>query len=143
MNTMKLNSEEIKASFNNAFDISPEERIEIRANVISLNYLSEIEKAMTSAMSRKELADKIGTSPSYLTQLFRGDRRLNFKTIAKIEHVLNIKFAIKAESENIELNISKNIFEPQKQIDFIANYKTIKSSYKEVRNTKDTISLVA
>lgn len=45
--------------------------------------------------TRKQLAESLGTSASYLTQLFRGDRLLNFKTEAKIEAALGIKFVIK------------------------------------------------
>jgi transcriptional regulator with XRE-family HTH domain len=44
--------------------------------------------------TRKQLADEIGTSASYLTQLFRGDRLLNFKTVAKIEGALEIRFEV-------------------------------------------------
>jgi transcriptional regulator with XRE-family HTH domain len=42
--------------------------------------------------------EEIGTSASYLTQLFRGDRLLNFRTIAKIEAALNIEFKIQEVS---------------------------------------------
>lgn len=36
-----------------------------------------------------------GTSASYLTQLLRGDRLINLKTIAKIEDALQIRFELK------------------------------------------------
>jgi len=56
---------------------------------------SEFQKAMDrKGWTRKRLAKEIGTSASYLTQLFRGDRLLNFKTVAKIEAALGIEFEI-------------------------------------------------
>lgn len=48
-------------------------------------------------LSKKNLAEKLDTSKSYITQLFSGDKLLNIKTLAKIEQNLNINFAIKAE----------------------------------------------
>jgi L-fucose/D-arabinose isomerase len=45
------------------------------------------------------VAKEIGTSASYLTQLFRGDRLLNFKTVAKIEQALAIQFEITTSSD--------------------------------------------
>ena len=50
-------------------------------------------------MTRKELAQKIGTSASFLTQLYRGSKLLNLTTIAKLEKALGITFTIKAEIE--------------------------------------------
>ncbi|NCW88573.1 MAG: XRE family transcriptional regulator, partial [Chitinophagia bacterium] len=43
-------------------------------------------------ITRKLLAQLIGTSPSYLTQVFRGDKPLNFMTLAKIQKALNVSF---------------------------------------------------
>jgi transcriptional regulator with XRE-family HTH domain len=44
--------------------------------------------------SRKELAKKVGTSASYITQLMRGDKLINMLTLAKMQKALNIKFDI-------------------------------------------------
>lgn len=63
--------------------------------VLMANYLSEIEKYQKEhAINRKELAAKIKTSPSYLTQVFRGDKPLNFFTIAKIQKALKVRFRV-------------------------------------------------
>jgi len=43
----------------------------------------------------------IGTSASYITQLFRGNKIINLETIAKFQKIFDIKFEIKAVS-NIE-----------------------------------------
>lgn len=71
-------SKHIYQEFEKLFAQSPEEKIETRAHIHSLIYLSETEKAMDRKdWTKKRLAEEIGTFASYLTQLFRGDRFLN------------------------------------------------------------------
>ena len=98
MSTKPSNSaEEIRNEFQKLFEKSPEEQVEHRAQMLSYIFLSEAQKAMDrKGWTRKQLADEIGTSASYLTQLFRGDRLLNFKTVAKIETALGIEFEMTA-----------------------------------------------
>ncbi len=104
MSTQKLNNpEEIRREFDKLFDQSPEEQIEHRAQLLSAIFLSEVEKELDRmGWTRKRLAKEIGTSASYLTQLFRGDRLLNLKTVAKIEQVLQITFEIRAKRSKQE-----------------------------------------
>ena len=65
--------------------------------IIMYRFLSEIERLSDEKnLSRKELAKKIGTSPSYITQLFRGNKVINLETLAKFQKALNITFDIKA-----------------------------------------------
>ncbi len=106
MSMKPLNSaEEIRNEFQKLFEKSPEEQIEHRAQLLSYIFLSEAQKAMDQKdLTRKQLAEKIGISASYLTQLFRGDRLLNFKTVAKIEAALNIRFEVNAATDS-ESNI--------------------------------------
>lgn len=102
-------AEEIRNEFQKLFEKSPEEQVEQRAQMLSYNFLSEAQKAMDrKGWTRKQLADEIGTSASYLTQLFRGDRLLNFKTVAKIEGALDIRFAVNTtESADSAINYSE------------------------------------
>ncbi|MVN21089.1 helix-turn-helix domain-containing protein [Mucilaginibacter arboris] len=75
-----------------------EQLIERDSLILQANYLSEIERiSKENGFNRKDLAIKIKTSPSYLTQVFRGDKPLNFLTLAKIKRALNLKFEVKAE----------------------------------------------
>lgn len=77
-----------------------EEQLLINAHTLAGYFLVEIENILISQkINQKELADKIGTSPSYLSQVFHGDRLINFKTLAKIENALGIKFKINAETK--------------------------------------------
>lgn len=110
----------IRSEFQKLFEKSPEEQVEHRAQMLSYIFLSEAQKAMDGkGWTRKRLAQEIGTSASYLTQLFRGDRLLNFKTVAKIEAALEINFSISASEgtatyqTNEELNLdSSQVNEP-------------------------------
>jgi len=99
MRTKFRNSEEIRKAFQDllAFN-SYEEEIEHEAHMIMFRFLSEIEiLSEEREMTQKELAQKIGTSASYLTQLYRGNKLLNLMTIAKFEKALDITFEIKAK----------------------------------------------
>jgi len=76
---------------------SYEEKIEDEARLIMARFLSEVEKKYKEkGWRRKDLAKKIGTSPSYMTQLFRGTKLINLEMIAKMQDALNIKFNIQS-----------------------------------------------
>lgn len=100
------NAEQIRQEFQKLFEMTPEEQIEHRSQMLSYIFLSEVEKALEKrGWTHKQLADEIGTSASYLTQLFRGNRLLNFKTIAKIEMALDLRFIISTDSEQEQKNL--------------------------------------
>jgi len=101
MSTEFQNSEEIRTAFEDLLDFnSIEEELDHRARMIMYRVLSEVEiLSEKRKMTRKELAKKIGLSGSYLTQLYRGIKPLNFLTIAKFEKALGITFDIKALAE--------------------------------------------
>ena len=72
------------------------------AQMLMYRFLSEIEKITDDrGISRKELAKNIGVTPSYLTQLYRGNKPLNIHTLAKVEKVLDFRFDIKAVEKDI------------------------------------------
>lgn len=79
------------------------ENAEIKHDALMLmaGFLSEIEAVQDKQkISRKELAKKIDTSGSYLTQVFRSKKPLNFITLAKIKKALGIRFEINAFVED-------------------------------------------
>jgi ribosome-binding protein aMBF1 (putative translation factor) len=78
-----------------------EKLLEEEEYILMANYLSEIESIQKeNGLNRKDLAFKIKKSPSYLTQVFRGDKPLNFDTIARIQRALNVKFRVIAVPVN-------------------------------------------
>jgi ribosome-binding protein aMBF1 (putative translation factor) len=63
------------------------------AQLLSFRFLSEIERIMDERqLTRRSLAEAVGTSPSYITQLFRGSRLLNIDMLARFEQALFIRF---------------------------------------------------
>ncbi len=85
---------QIQATYRKIMDSRPEaEKLEVDSLLLMSGFLSEIEAAMVKKkITRKLLAQMIGTSPSYLTQVFRGDKPLNFMTLAKMQKALNVGF---------------------------------------------------
>jgi len=74
---------------------SPEEEIAFKADLLAMQFLGIVDQKMEELdMSKKELAHKIGTSASFITQLFRGDRKPNWNTLAKMSLELGIEFKI-------------------------------------------------
>ncbi|MES2447152.1 MAG: helix-turn-helix transcriptional regulator [Bacteroidota bacterium] len=102
MNTTSKTSEEIQNSFNEILSISSEqERLELEAQSLAFSFLAEIDKAMSEQkMSKKALAESIGTSASYITQLFRGDRLPNFINLAKMKEALGMEFDIEVRDKH-------------------------------------------
>jgi transcriptional regulator with XRE-family HTH domain len=102
-------------SFENNDDL-----IKHEAQMLMFSFLSETEKYQTlQKINKKDLAKCIKTSASYITQIFRGNKPLNFETIAKIQLALNIKFNITASPINFEMYIDEDAF-----IDLKSGYKT-------------------
>lgn len=94
--------DKIKEKFKSlVIEKNEQEGIDHDAYMLMAGYLSEIEKIQEDeGIKRNHLANQIKTSASYLTQVFRGDKPLNFQTLAKIQRVLKIKFQVRAYSIN-------------------------------------------
>ena len=89
---------EIKAALRRLRDEkTTEQQDEHAAHMLSFRFLSEVER-LTEArgFTRKALADAVGTSASYITQLFRGNCTLNLLMAARLQRVLGAEFHIKA-----------------------------------------------
>ncbi len=90
--------DEIKAALRQLRDEKTiDEQDEAAAHSIAFNFLSEVETLMDEqGLTRRALAEAVGTSPSYITQLFRGDRILNLLMAARMQRVLGVLFKVKA-----------------------------------------------
>ncbi|HRF78694.1 MAG TPA: hypothetical protein PL070_01275, partial [Flavobacteriales bacterium] len=88
----------IKAAFAKVLnDFSEEELLQMEALAIGHAYLSEAQRIMDErGMLRKELAEKMSVSASFLTQLFRGDRPVSDYHKAQLQRVLGVRFELKA-----------------------------------------------
>lgn len=93
---------EIEKSFETFFSFDNEkDQVEMDAKFLMAQFLSEIQEVVDDrGLKRNELAESIGTSASYLTQLFRGHKLINLITLAKLQKALDIKFDIKLSGKD-------------------------------------------
>lgn len=69
----------------------------LKALVLQDRFISEVDRLMEKRkLNKKELAMKLGVSSSFITQVFKGKKFLNFSTLAKLQEVFNIEFKIRA-----------------------------------------------
>ena len=104
MNSKNKNSNDyINPDFADLFTFSSEEdEINSEARLISFHFLSEIERVYGSKRGMKaNLAKETDNSKSFITQLFNGDKFVNFPLLAKIQKLLRIKFEIRAVSNYV------------------------------------------
>ena len=99
---MKLKNAEVNPAFADLFSYkTKEEKAEHDAQMISYRILSEIEVICEQKkIKKKDLADMLGTSRSYITQLFRGMKQVNTYIMAKMEDALDLSFEVKAKLNN-------------------------------------------
>jgi transcriptional regulator with XRE-family HTH domain len=92
-------TESIKNEWDNLFnEMSYEDRVSSLADVLALQFLGLVDRKMElENISKKELAEKIGTSASFITQLFRGDKRPNWNILAKMSVELGLEFKVMTE----------------------------------------------
>jgi transcriptional regulator with XRE-family HTH domain len=82
-----------------AFDNS-EDQLEHEAQMLVFQFLGRLDGSMAEKkISKKALAAKVGTSPAFITQLFRGDRRPNWTMLIKMQQILDVKFVVCTEEE--------------------------------------------
>lgn len=107
-NKVNNNIEEIRSKFQNLLKHhSEEEQIKHDTQMLMYRFLNEIQKYQDiQGLNRKKLAESIKTSASYLTQLFRGNKPLNFETLAKVQKALNIKFEVVANPKFNEVEVA-------------------------------------
>lgn len=100
---MEMNGKYIVAEgYESLFDFDEVNQIELDALWIAAQFLSKIQEVMSQQkMTRKELATKIGTSASWLTQVFRGDKLPSLETIVKLQRALNIEFDISLKDGSV------------------------------------------
>jgi plasmid maintenance system antidote protein VapI len=82
------------------------EELDHEAHMIMFRFLSEIEKHQVTGrkLKKNELASRLGVSPSYITQLYNGDKLLNFTMLAKIQKAFDIIFEIRVRRNNSSVN---------------------------------------
>lgn len=116
MNTKSSNSAhgEIETAFKTILSFDNEQdQLELEAKIIMAKFLEKIQEiAAQKGLKKKDLAQKIGTSASYITQLYRGNKLLNLMTLAKLQRALDIEFDISIKgSEQIKNPVNEENIE--------------------------------
>lgn len=66
-----------------------ESSAEGQAERVSVNFLAQVNTRMQAlGLSNAELAQRMGTSPAYITRLFRGSANLSVQTMVKLAQAL-------------------------------------------------------
>jgi len=91
----------LKNEFNKALQFkNHEDKVEHDSKILMFKFLSIVEQEMEFRnMTKKDLAVKLNTSPSYITQLFRGTKTINLLKLAQLQNLFNIEFEIKLASK--------------------------------------------
>lgn len=103
-----------------------EEEIDFKASNLAMQFLGIVDQKMaTMDINKKELAKEIGTSASFITQLFRGDRKPNWNVLAKMADVLKLEFKILTEEMHQE-NMNEAVSEYHKKWVRARQYEQLK-----------------
>ncbi len=66
-----------------------------RAEGASIRFTEDLVAAMkSSGLTRSALAEKIGTSPAYITKILKGETNFTLDSMVKIAHALNSELTI-------------------------------------------------
>lgn len=113
----------LKSEWDKLLELSPEEQIEQDALILGFQFLSRIDKArLDQGLTKKELASKVGTSASFITQLFSGDRKPSWNLLAKMQKELSIEFKIHTGEEIRDL-LNEGIMDYYKKWNNTQSYK--------------------
>lgn len=107
----------IKKEWDSLFNtMSQEDLVSSKADLLALQFLGIVDQKMEQQnISKKELAQKVGTSASFITQLFRGDRKPNWNILAKMSMELGLEFRVMTE-DMIQLRIEEELMDYQKHL---------------------------
>lgn len=144
MNT-KLNKIEVNPEYANLFSFDDrKDKIEHKAQMISYRILSEVERVCDAKkIKKKDLAARVGTSKSYITQLFRGAKQVNTQILARFEEALAISFEIhvKFDEDTQEEYLGKHLTQVLKNHRIVTN-DCVWQFYKSYKNnsTEDIVA---
>lgn len=124
MKSLEKKYQEIDNAFDDLFK-ELDNNFDIDAKVIASKFLNEVKDiAEVRKINRKKLAEMIGTSPSYLTQLYRGTKLMNLVTMAKLKKALDLEVEITVTNNVYGFEVEENRFEHF--------YSTHKCLHKEI-----------
>lgn len=99
----------VSEEFNDIFSFSSEEEeLEHDAQMLMFQFLEEVEKSHEQGpkLKKKNFAKALNLSPSFITQLYAGEKLISFPLLAKIQKAFNITFKVQAILNDEKYNVS-------------------------------------
>lgn len=120
---------------------SDKEKLEFIGDKIQLDILLKLKDIMKKReVSSSELANRIGVSNSFVSQLFSGDKKLNINHLAAIVFYFNVVLDISIKDNERSKLIQFNDYLPQRpkglQDKFCVNKKPLDFRPKELEDEK-------
>lgn len=99
--------------------VNEKERLQLAADGIQIDIVNIVlEKMKKQHLSKADIAEKLGVSRSYVSQLLSCDKRINFTTLAKLQSILRTRFLVTAgDSERYDLSLVERIRESHRGFD--------------------------
>jgi ribosome-binding protein aMBF1 (putative translation factor) len=96
MRTNKSDKKEIEKRMENLLSFENNAELEDFDEIVfHLRVMNEIKDLLKKKnWNKKKLAEELGTSQSYISQLFSANKLINTKLIGKLERVLKVRFNI-------------------------------------------------
>jgi plasmid maintenance system antidote protein VapI len=94
---MKLSDKyKISNEFESVFKFdNKEDEIDHEAKILMFKFLATLENLQTfKGLKKKDLAVLLGTSASYITQIYKGDKIINLLTLARLQEVFDVTFDV-------------------------------------------------
>ncbi len=94
---------------------SEQEELEHEAKMLTQQVLNEVARCYSNGpkLKQKVLAEVLGVSTSFISQLYSGDKVLSFPFLAKIQKRFGLNFSIKAEMSESAYQASSYNLEAQ------------------------------
>lgn len=130
-----MNKTETTRTFNHLFEEAEKDSLYWKEGLI-LDFTSDLYQLMKAqGFTKKDLADRLGTSKAYVTKIFQGDANFTAESMTRIAHALNgrVKIHVTPINDNSKFcDASDNDCAYQKTIKIINSANVIPNSHKPV-----------
>ena len=104
-----MRSKNYVEAFEKALAFSNEDdQMDFISETIHLTIMDEVFALMEKrGLNKADLARSLKTTPSYVTQLFAGDKLVNMKLLARLQVALNVKWDVKVQEKHNHIRFPK------------------------------------
>ncbi len=107
-------SKEIIQSYSNEINsLIEKHRVDINESLVSLRFLKELDFFMEEQnLAKKDLAEDLGVSRAFVSQLMSGTKKINVGFINRLEKKYNIEFKVNIQRNDCRYNVLTTISKP-------------------------------